>query len=328
MNRLKGSGAGAGLAGFAARIDAIALGAGTTLTAKGEPGMADYKHTGTIERLVQYRGVAVPTFLYGTAWKEDRTEALTRLALEAGFAGIDTANQRRHYYEEGVGKAVQQVLTRADRDRGDLFLQTKYTFAAGQDHRLPYDPEADYATQVRQSFQSSLDHLSTPYIDAFILHGPERMRGLSAADWEVWRAMEQLHTSGAARLIGVSNIGYDQLALLVEKASVQPAFVQNRCFARTGWDARIRAFCRAHDILYQGFSLLTANAADLNRPEIFDIVQATGRSVAQVVFRFCLQAGMIALTGTTSAQHMQEDLAVYDFELTAAQVNTIEAIAV
>jgi diketogulonate reductase-like aldo/keto reductase len=80
--------------------------------------MADHTHTGTIGRFVQHRGVAVPTFFYGTAWKEDRTEALTRLALEAGFAGIDTANQRRHYYEEGVGKAVQQVLTQKDRDRG------------------------------------------------------------------------------------------------------------------------------------------------------------------------------------------------------------------
>jgi diketogulonate reductase-like aldo/keto reductase len=290
--------------------------------------MADHTYTGSIGRLVQHRGVAVPTFLYGTAWKEDRTEHLTRQALEAGFAGIDTANQRRHYHEEGVGKAVRQFLAQANRDRGDLFLQTKFTFTAGQDHRLPYAPEADYATQVRQSFQSSLDHLNTTYIDAFILHGPERMRGLSAADWEVWRAMEQLQTAGTARLIGVSNIGYDQLALLVEKATVQPAFVQNRCFARTGWDARIRAFCRAHDILYQGFSLLTANAADLNRPEIFDIVKSTGRTVAQVVFRFCLQVGMIALTGTTSSQHMQEDLAVYDFELSAAQVETIETIAV
>src|SRR5438874_13708987 len=88
-------------------------------------------------------GVPVPRFLYGTAWKEDETERLTRLALEAGFRGIDTANQRRHYFEEGVGAAVAKAIADGLVRRDELFLQTKFTFVDGQDHRLPYDPNAN-----------------------------------------------------------------------------------------------------------------------------------------------------------------------------------------
>src|SRR4051812_28407181 len=93
----------------------------------------------------------MPTFLYGTAWKEARTEELTRQALEVGFRGVDTANQRKHYVETAVGAAVRK----SGIARGELFLQTKFTHARGQDHRLPYDPRAKISAQVRQSFESS-----------------------------------------------------------------------------------------------------------------------------------------------------------------------------
>jgi len=113
-----------------------------------------------------------PAFLYGTAWKEDRTAALTELALRAGFRGIDTANQRRHYFEAGVGEGLAAVYRAGVVTRADLFLQTKFTYQRGQDHRLPYDPAAPPGVQVAQSLASSLEHLGTDYIDSFVLHGP------------------------------------------------------------------------------------------------------------------------------------------------------------
>src|SRR5579885_2917551 len=109
-------------------------------------------------------GVRVPRFLYGTAWKEDETERLTALALRQGFRGIDTANQRKHYHEAGVGAAVAGAIRDGLVTRDDLFLQTKFTFRAGQDHRLPYDPAAPIAAQIAQSFESSLRHLGTETI--------------------------------------------------------------------------------------------------------------------------------------------------------------------
>ncbi|CAA9890570.1 Aldo/keto reductase [Candidatus Methylobacter favarea] len=280
-----------------------------------------------VSRVIQHGGTTVPTFLYGTAWKEDQTEALTYAAVQSGFLGIDTANQRRHYVEAGVGKAVQRILTENKLQRADLFLQTKFTYAAGQDHRLPYDPKANYGTQVRQSFASSLEHLNTSYLDSYILHGPASNQGLKEADWEVWRAMENLQKEASVKLTGISNITLEQLRLLIEKAEVKPAFVQNRCYARTKWEAGIRTLCQANGIIYQGFSLLTANLTELNRPELHKIARRHGCSVMQVVFRFALQVGMIPLTGTSSKSHMQEDLAAYEIELTEAEINTIENIA-
>ena len=82
---------------------------------------------------------------------------------------------------------------------------------AGQDHRLPYDPEAPIAVQVEQSFASSLEHLGTEVIDSYLLHGPTQRSGLAPADWEAWRAMEAIHDSGRARLLGVSNVTLEQL---------------------------------------------------------------------------------------------------------------------
>jgi len=267
-------------------------------------------------------------FLYGTAWKEDETERLTRLALEAGFRGIDTANQRRHYFEAGVGAAVAKAISDGLVRRDEIFLQTKFTYVDGQDDRLPYDPKADAATQVRQSFASSLEHLQTKTIDSYVLHGPSRRRGLGAIDLEVWRAMEGLHAAGKTRHLGISNVALDQLDELCTRAAVRPAFVQNRCFARLAWDRDVRAFCRENGIVYQGFSLLTANAVELRKPQFREIVDRTGRTPAQVVFRFALQAGMLPLTGTTDPDHMREDLEIFDFELTSEDVRVIENIAI
>jgi diketogulonate reductase-like aldo/keto reductase len=122
-------------------------------------------------------GVRVPRFLYGTAWKEQQTQRLTELALRQGFRGIDTANQRRHYDEGAVGRAVAASVGSGLLSREDLFLQTKFTFQSGQDHRLPYDPQAPIGVQVAQSFASSLEHLGVGIIDSYLLHGPTLRTG-------------------------------------------------------------------------------------------------------------------------------------------------------
>jgi diketogulonate reductase-like aldo/keto reductase len=272
-------------------------------------------------------GVQVPRFLYGTAWKEDETQRLVELALEKGFRGIDTANQRRHYHEAAVGQAIAAAITRGLVARDDLFLQTKFTFRAGQDHRLPYDPAAPIATQVAQSFASSLEHLAVDRVDSYVLHGPNQRSGLGPADWEAWRAMEAIHDSGWARLLGVSNVSLDQLKALCQDARIRPRFVQNRCYAVLGWDYAVRKFCAANEIIYQGFSLLTANREATADGEFARIAKRHNRTISQIVFRFALEVGMIPLTGTTDADHMQADLEVFDFQLEPEEVQRIVRIA-
>lgn len=272
------------------------------------------------------QGHSVPAFMYGTAWKEAETSRLTSLALEAGFRAIDTANQRRHYFEAGVGEAVKAAIDAGKLTRQQLFLQTKFTYARGQDHRLPYDPRADFATQVEQSFASSLEHLGTTYVDSFVLHGPESGRGLTPADRETWRAMEALIKAGKVRLLGVSNVSYEQLAAFYELSSEPIAFVQNRCFARTGWDREVRALCRANGSIYQGFSLLTANDRELRTPRVRAIVERLGVDVPQLVFAFARTLGMLPLTGTSDPDHMRQDLESQSLELSAADVDAIETL--
>src|SRR5262245_20291842 len=160
--------------------------------------------------LKTYNDIAVPNLMYGTAWKKEATTSLVELAVESGFRAIDTANQLIHYEEVRVGEALQS-LARKGTKREALFLQTKFTSASGQDHRTPYDVNADLTTQVHQSVTSSRSHLHTEYLDSYVLHAPFYRRGLSDADWEVWAAMEELFHSGQTRTIGVSNISAAQL---------------------------------------------------------------------------------------------------------------------
>lgn len=280
----------------------------------------------TPRRTRTVQGVSVPTFVYGTAWKEERTGELVAEALDVGFRGVDTANQRKHYHEEGVGRALSAAFGGPGPDRGEVFVQTKFTHPAGQGDRPPYEPDAPTAEQVRQSFRSSLRHLGVDRVDGYLLHAPSQRPGLGEADREAWRAMEELHGSGRARLIGVSNVTPDQIRRLCELARVEPAVVQNRCRARLGWDAAVRDVCRERGIVYQGFSLLTANRRALEAPEVREVARRHGRTVPQVVFRFALALGTIPLTGTTDPRHMREDLAVYDFDLAEEEVRAIAGV--
>jgi diketogulonate reductase-like aldo/keto reductase len=270
---------------------------------------------------------SIPDFLYGTAWKEDRTAALTELALRMGFRGIDTANQRRHYLEAGVGEGLAAAYRAGIVTRGDVFLQTKFTYRTGQDDRLPYDATARWEVQVAQSMGSSLKHLRTDYVDSYVLHAPSAGYGWSDADAEVWEAMRKERDAGRTRFLGVSNVSLHHLEYMIAAHAEGPAFVQNRCFARLGWDREVRRFCRERKIVYQGFSLLTANVEVLRHPLITGLAANGNVSPAEIVFAFARAVGMLPLTGTSSAEHMTRDLASGELTLAAEVVEAIENAA-
>ena len=275
--------------------------------------------------MMTYNNVPIPSFMYGTAWKKEATTGLVVQAVEAGFTAIDTANQLVHYDEARVGEALLQLATQGI-TRDKLFLQTKFTPVNGQDHRLPYDARASITMQVQQSFESSLAHLHTDHLDSYVLHGPYSRRGLGADDWEVWAAIESLYDAGKTKVIGVSNISADQLTLLCANANHKPMVVQNRCYAAFGWDKDVREICRMQGIIYQGFSLLTANREVFAEPAIRTMAATYQTGLAQLVFRFSQQIGMLPLTGTTNQQHMKEDLQCERFTLSPDELAVIESI--
>jgi len=269
-------------------------------------------------------GVRMPKLIYGTAWKKEQTAELVIKAVQAGFRGIDTACQPKHYHEAGVGEALQLLLAQGI-PRESLYLQTKFTPLGGQDPAsIPYDKEAPLAEQVAQSFAASLKNLKTDYLDGFILHSPLFP---FAHLMTVWRAMETIRENGGARQLGISNC-YDLgvLKKLYAEAEVKPAVVQNRFYADTDYDAELRQWCKEQNIIYQSFWSLTANPHLLGSATLFNLARKYRKSEAQIFYAFLIAIGIVPLDGTTSEVHMAEDLESLTLELLPSERLDIEAL--
>lgn len=266
----------------------------------------------------------MPWIIYGTAWKQDRTAALVEQAILAGFRGIDTACQPRHYRESLVGEALRRL---ADQGivRDALYLQTKYSPVGGQDpHSIPYDPAQSVAIQVEQSLTVSLAHLRTDCLDALVLHSPLATHELTM---EAWGAMEAMHKGGLVRRLGLSNCySLAMLQQIYADALVKPALLQNRFYRDSGYDAGLREWCHERSIVYQGFWTLTANPHLLQHKAIRAIAAKYGKTAPQVLFTFLKQSDIVILTGTCSEQHMRDDLAVQDFVLAPDEMGQVELL--
>lgn len=269
-------------------------------------------------------GVVMPKIIYGTAWKKGRTADLVELALKQGFRGIDTACQPKHYNEAGVGTGIARCLNDT-LTRADLYLQSKFTPIDGQDpNRIPYNTRLKLPDQVAESCAVSLKNLQTDYLDGLILHSP--LMNLENT-LTAWRGMEALVDKGLVKQIGLSNCyDPDYFSQLFQQARIKPAVLQNRFYAATGYDQALRAFCREQNIYYQSFWTLSANEALLLHPSLESIASRHQRTTEQIFFRFLTLQSIIPLTGTSSAQHMAEDLDIFSIELNPLEVMAIEAL--
>lgn len=266
----------------------------------------------------------MPPIIYGTAWKKESTTGLVLAAFNAGFRGFDTACQPKHYAEPLVGEALR-TLHEQGIGRGDYYLQTKFTPVLSQDpNRIPYDPDASIAEQVHQSFACSQQNLYTDYVDGLLLHTPLEQY---AQTLTAWHAMEQIHQQGGARQLGISNCyQLDTLKTLYADAEVKPTILQNRFVQETGYDAEIRAWCCEHNITYQSFWTLTANPHILHHPTMASLTQQHNATPEQILFCYLWKIGIVPLTGTQSKQHMQQDLACFDINLSATETHALAAL--
>ena len=271
-------------------------------------------------------GVKMPWLIYGTAWKKERTADLVVKAIQAGFRGIDTACQPKHYDEPLVGAALQR-LKELGVERESLFVQTKFTPLDAQDpRRVPYDKNAPIESQVAQSFETSKKNLKTQYVDSLILHSPVAPHALLM---KAWSAMETIQKAGGARQLGISNC-YDTeiMRLLYADANVKPAVVQNRFYQETGYDADLRNWCSNHGVIYQSFWTLTANPHILGSNTVRSISRKYKKTEAQIFFRYLNQSCIVPLTGTCSEKHMREDLSVFDFELSSDDLSKVRSLLI
>lgn len=263
--------------------------------------------------------------MYGTAWKKEKTQRLVEEAVKSGFRGIDTACQPKHYFEPGVGDALETLYNAKVITRDQLFLQSKFTSLDGQDpNKIPYDRNAALSEQVRQSVQASLKNLKTDYLDSLVMHSPMRT---IADTLQVWRVFEEFYKSGTVKRLGLSNT-YDLTVLkaVFEAAEVKPTVLQNRFYAQSGYDVKLREYCAEHGIQYQSFWTLTANPHIVSSNLVKQLAEKYGKSKEQIFFRFIQLLGIVPLSGTQSPQHMLEDVAVETIPLQMDEVEEMKKL--
>jgi diketogulonate reductase-like aldo/keto reductase len=242
----------------------------------------------------------------------------------SGFKAIDTACQPKHYREDLVGDAVQELQEKHGIKRGDLFLQTKYTPVGGQDltKPIPYNPNDTIPEQINSSFQRSLSNLRTTYLDSYLLHSP---LDTLERTLEAWKALKALQTEGKVHKIGLSNI-YDVVLLkaLEEEGRVQ--VVQNRWYEGNQWDRDVCRYCRENGIQYQSFWTLSGSPRLLAHPALLAVVADAGCTAPQGLLRFAQLEGITPLSGTTNETHMEEDVAAQNITFSDRVGNHLRSI--
>lgn len=236
------------------------------------------------------------SIIYGTAWKGPKTTALVVSAVLAGFRAIDTACQPKHYREDLVGVALEQLKEIHNIERESLFIQTKFTPIGGHDRSkpIPYDPRLSVTEQVKQSFKRSLKNLKTSYVDSYILHSP--LNNLERT-LEAWKVLCSLQDQGFAKHIGVSNT-YDVnvLKALETEGGRKPQVVQNRWYEENAFDRDVFKYCRQNNIYYQSFWTLTGSPSLLNFEAVTSLAEKKGVEPAQIIFRLAQHWGIIPKT--------------------------------
>jgi len=253
--------------------------------------------------ILLHNDVAIPQLGFGVFKVQggDDVEAAVTAAFDAGYRHIDTAMIYRN--EDGVGRAIAA----SDIPRSDIFVTTKlWNSDQGYDSALT-------AVDV------SLTKLGLDYVDLYLVHWPkpEHTR-------DTWRAMEEIKASGKARAIGVSNFLPEHLDQLREHAVVDPAINQIEFHPHLQSPTLVN-YCDENGIVVQAWSPLKAGQI-LDDAQLTTIADSHGVTVAQVVLRWMLQRGIVAIPKSVTPSRIASNADLYGFELSDAEMTTINAM--
>ena len=251
-------------------------------------------------------GSAIPQLGFGVFQiePEDTAEAV-RVALGVGYRHIDTAEMYGN--ERGVGEGIRA----AGLDRGDVYITSKLSNAF-------HEPDA-----ARRAFEDTLAALDTDHLDLFLIHWPLPTR--YGGDFvSTWKTLEEFKADGRARSIGVSNFQVAHLERLAAEADVAPAVNQIELHPYL-LNEEVRAYGEAHGIATEAWSPI-AQGAVLDDPALTAIAERLGRTPAQVVLRWHLQRRSIVFPKSTTPSRIEENFALFDFELEPGDVAAIEAL--
>jgi 2,5-diketo-D-gluconate reductase A len=249
-------------------------------------------------------GVTIPQLGFGVFQiKPAETKAATLAALEVGYRHIDTAEMYRN--EKEVGEAVRE----SGLDRAEIFVTSKLnnSFHA-RDAAL-------------RAFDGTLDSLGFDYLDLFLIHWPLP----TVSDYvDTWKAMEEISASGRVKAIGVSNFNPDHLQRLFDATGTVPAVNQIEVHPYLVQDD-VRAFDSDHGIATEAWSPI-AQGKVLDDPIIVGIANRVGKTPAQVTLRWHIQRGDIVFPKSVTRARVEENFAIFDFELSAADIDAITAL--
>ncbi|MFJ3332933.1 aldo/keto reductase [Enterococcus sp. NPDC086594] len=255
--------------------------------------------------------VTIPELGFGT-WQTpdgDVAVASVKKALEVGYRHIDTAQGYKN--EASVGQAIKE----SGIPREELFLTTKL-WNANHSYDL-----------VMSSFEESLEKLQTDYIDLFLIHWPNPVAfrdNWQTANAETWRAIEELYQAGKIKAIGVSNFLPHHFEELKKTATIFP--MVNQIFLAPGeLQEEVVTYCHEHDVLLEAYSPLgTGKIFDV--PEMKALAEKHQKSIAQVALRWSLQHGFLPLPKSVTPSRIEENIHVFDFELSEEDMNTIDQL--
>lgn len=250
-------------------------------------------------------GVAMPQLGFGV-WQvpDDEAAKVVGTALEAGYRSIDTAAIYEN--EEGTGRAVAA----SGIAREDLFITTKL-----------WNSEQGHDSTLR-AFDASLDKLGLDYVDLYLIHWPVPSKG---AYVETYKAFEKIYADGRAKAIGVSNFLPEHLERLIGETSIVPAVNQIELHPQLQ-QAESRAFHAEHGIKTEAWSPLGQGKGLLEVPTVVAIAQKHGRTPAQVVLRWHLQIGIVAIPKSVTPSRIRENFDVFGFELDADDLAAFAAL--
>lgn len=253
----------------------------------------------------------IPVIGFGT-WQtpnDDTGVNAVLAALKAGYSHIDTAQGYEN--EQAVGKAVKQ----SGIPRKEIFITSKLTNSMhGYDNTM-------------SSFEKTLHDLGTDYVDLFLIHWPNPIKyrdSWQQTNAETWKAFEELYEAGKIRAIGVSNFRQHHIEELMKTAKIAPMVNQIRLCPGDTQDELV-AYCRERDILLEAYSPLGTGKI-FSVPQMNAIAMDYGKSVAQICIRWSLQNGFLPLPKSVNEDRIKENLDVFGFELSDADMKTIAGL--
>jgi 2,5-diketo-D-gluconate reductase A len=250
-------------------------------------------------------GVEIPQLGFGVFLVEpaDCVEAVTN-ALEVGYRHIDTAEMY------GNEKEVGEAIRRSGLDRSEVFVTSKLN----NNKHAPED--------ALKAFDQTMDDLGLEYLDLFLVHWP--LPGIDVDYVDTWKAMEQIYAGDRCRAIGVSNFHEHHLHRIFEATEIKPAVNQIEVSPYLTQDP-LRGFCKEHEIAVEAWSPIARGKVN-DDPVIKQVAESVGRTPAQVTLRWHVQRGDIVFPKSIRRERMEENFAIFDFELDESAMAALTAL--